>query len=86
MIQDLHEPITVKTVYDHKNRRVYPSELFWQNQTCKITKLGLHHTYRAGTTLFHVFSISTDLLSFKLQLDTGNLFWTVEQISDGLPD
>ena len=86
MIQDLHEPISVITMYDHKNRRVYPAELFWQNQKNKITKLGLHHTYKTGNTLFHVYSVSTDLLSFKLQLDTSNLFWTVEQISDGLPD
>jgi hypothetical protein len=86
MIQDLHEPISVKTIYDHKARKVYPSELLWQNQRCKITKIGLHHTYRTGVGLFHVYSVSTDLLSFKLQLDTTNLFWTVEQIADGLPD
>jgi len=86
MIQDIKEAITVKTVYDHKNRRVYPTELLWNGNYHKIKKIGLHYPFRNGGNLFHVFTVSTDVLSFKLQLDTSNLFWTVEQISDGLPD
>jgi hypothetical protein len=86
MIETLQEPITVKTIYDHKKRRVYPADLLWQGQTEKVKKIGLHYVYRTGDVLFHVFTVTTAHLSFKLVLNTSNLFWTVEQISDGLPD
>ncbi len=86
MIETLNEPISVKTIYDHKKNRVYPMDILWQGQTARIKKIGLHYVYKTGDTLFHVFTVTTDQLSFKLQLNTGNLFWTVEEISDGLPD
>jgi hypothetical protein len=86
MIQTLSEPISVKTVYDHKKRKVFPAEILWQGQPERVKKIGLHYVYRTGDTLFHVFTVTTANLSFKLQLNTSNLFWTVEQISDGLPD
>ncbi len=86
MIQTIKAPITVKTVYNHRKGEVFPSELLWEGRPYKVQKIGLHYTFREGTTLFHVFTVDTQVLSFKLQLDTGNLFWTVEQISDGLPD
>jgi phage head maturation protease len=86
MTQTIHEPLTVKTIYDHKKHLVYPAELLWNNLSYKVKKIGLHYMFRIGTTLYHIFTVDTDVLSFKLQLNTDNLFWTVEEISDGLPD
>ncbi len=85
MLQTLNEPITVTTVYNDKTRKVYPSNIIWKNKLFKITKIGLHYIYRTGDTLFHIFAVSSVELSFKLKLNTSNLFWTLEQISDGLP-
>lgn len=49
----------------------------------KIEKLGLHHTYRAGRTLYHVFSVASHDLFFRLVLDTDNLLWKLTEVSDG---
>lgn len=49
----------------------------------KIEKLGLHHTYRAGRTLYHVFSVASNNLFFRLVLDTDNLLWKLTEVSDG---
>jgi hypothetical protein len=46
----------------------------------------LHHTFRSGRTLFHVFSVASKSLFFRLVLNTDTLFWRLEEISDGLPD
>ncbi len=86
MIQTLNEPISIQLVYDHKKRRVMPVAIIWQGQAEKVKKIGLHYMYRTGDTLYHVFTVNTDKLAFKLQLNTSNLFWTLEEISDGLPD
>ena len=49
----------------------------------QIEKLGLHHTYRAGRTLYHVFSVASKDLFFRLVLDTDNLLWKLTEVSDG---
>ena len=86
MIQDIKAPVTTYLVYDHKKNRVYPALLRWDGVEYKIKKVGLHYTYRNGKTLFHVYTVSSSDMSFKLVLNTDNLFWMVEQVSDGLPE
>lgn len=51
-----------------------------------VRKVGLHHTYRIGRTLFHVFSVVAGSVFLRLVLNTDNLFWTLEEISDGESD
>ncbi|OGD69737.1 hypothetical protein A3A84_01030 [Candidatus Collierbacteria bacterium RIFCSPLOWO2_01_FULL_50_23] len=86
MIQRLAAPVSVDFISDHKTRRVLPRSLCWDGRVHPITKIGLHHTYRQGRTLFHVFSVLAQTIYFRLRLDTDTLFWQLEEISDGLPD
>jgi len=86
MIQKISVPVTVTLVFNHQQRRVFPSRLVWEGRTYPIIKVGLHHTYRAGRILFHVFSVASESLFFRLVLDTETLHWRLEEISDGLPD
>ena len=86
MIQKLSVPISVDLSFDSKKRTVFLREVIWDGKTYPIVKIGLHHTYKEGRTLFHVFSVASQTLFFRLVLDTDNLFWTLEEISDGLPD
>ena len=79
-------PVSVELVYDHRRHSVSPRKMLWDGRVFQITKIGLHHTFRSGRDLFHVFSLSAGDLSFRLKLDTTNLFWTLEEISDGIPD
>ncbi len=60
-----------------------PTGVKWKNRTYKITKIGLHHTFYEGNTLYHVFSVMTDTLFMRLVLNTENLLWKLEEISDG---
>jgi len=84
MIQKISAPISVQLIYDHRLRTVVPRQIFWDGQVIRIAKLGLHHTVREGRTLFHIFSVSSNNLFFRLKLDTETLFWTLEEIADGL--
>ena len=62
-----------------------PKWVKWKSRVYKIEKIGMHHSYREGRTLYHVFSVITDTLFLRLKLNTENLSWVLEEISDGLP-
>lgn len=83
MIQKINVPISVSLVFDHKRRRVYPKYVLWEGKVYLVSKVGLHHSYKLGSNLFHVFSVETVDLSFRLVLDSQTLHWTLEEISDG---
>ena len=87
MIQGIKAPIGVCSLYNHRKNTSNPIKLFWDGKEYLIKKTGLQYSFRKGKTLFHIFTVSTNQnLFFKLVLNTDNLFWTVEQISDNLPD
>jgi hypothetical protein len=78
-------PVSVNFLYDHRKNRAVPLALRWDGEIKKITSVDLHHSYRTGRTLYHVFSVSTKGAFFKLVLNTDNLFWEVEEVSsDGV--
>mgnify|MGYP001606999327 CR=1 FL=1 len=85
MIQKISAPISVTCTFDSKLRRVFPEIVVWGGRSYPIKKVGLHHTYREGRTLYHVFSVQSLTLFFRLVLNTDSLFWTLEEISDGEP-
>lgn len=86
MIQKISAPVSVQLVYDHRLRTVSPRQILWDGKTIRIAKVGMHHTIREGRTLFHIFSVTSSDLFFRLRLDTDTLFWTLEEIADGLPN
>lgn len=83
MIQAIKAPISVTSLFDHRKRSVQPITLTWEGRVYSVSRIGLHHTYWRGRTLYHIFSLQAGNLFFKLSLDTQTLFWQVEQISDG---
>lgn len=86
MIQRISAPVSVTLIFNHRTRSVYPQSVTWDGRDYPITKVGLHHTFRQGRTLFHVFSAASPTIFFRLVLNTDNLSWRLEEISDGLPD
>ncbi len=58
----------------------YPKLVKWRGREIEIKKLGLHHTFKNGNILYHVFSVVSDSLFLKLQLDTKHLQWKLEEI------
>ena len=86
MIQRLGEPVSVIFSYNHKTKSVMPRRISWRNKEYTILKVGLHHIFYKGDVLYHVFSVETETLFLRLLLDTSNLHWKLEEISDGLPN
>jgi len=74
--------ISVSLVFDSKNKTVLPRQLIWNNRLYKIEKVGLHHTFKKGSTLYHVFSVISGTLYFRLTLNTANLNWQMEEIEN----
>ena len=85
MLENIQTPVSVTLSFDHHLRHVSPTQIIWNSRTYPVLQLGLHHTYRQGRTLYHVFSVASTNLFFRLVLDTDTLFWQLTQISDGDP-
>lgn len=83
MVQQLNEPVSVISFYNHTRKRVGLTKIIWNKREYVVTKIGLHHTYRKGATLYHVFSVIADGLFFRLLLNSESLQWLVEYVSDG---
>jgi hypothetical protein len=84
MIQQVKVPVSVVSKFDHRLRKSFPVKITWEGRDYPILKIGLHHTYRDGRTLHHVFSVAGTGLYFKLVLNTENLRWTLLEVADGL--
>lgn len=82
MIQKISAPVSVTLVYNHHQQRSLPTTIIWEGKKHTVVTLGLHHTYRQGRTLYHVFSVASQTLFFKLVLNTDNLHWWLEEIAD----
>lgn len=76
-------PVSVVFAYQADKSSIKPLFVNWNGRNYRIIKTGLHHTYRQGRTLYHVFSVVSQTLFFRLILNTENLFWRLEEISDG---
>ena len=86
MIQRISEPVSVISSYNAMTKAVRPVSLQWSHRTYPVSQVGLRHTYRDGITRHHVFSVVGGNLFFRLNLNADNLAWTLEEVSDGLPD
>lgn len=84
MTQTISEQVSIQMVFDHRAGKVKPQQIFWKNHLYPVTQVGLRHHFREGRKLFHIFSLVSNNLFFRLKLDTESLTWTLEEISDGL--
>lgn len=75
-------PVSVVSAYDSKKSKVFPLLVKWDGREYKIIKIGFHHSFRQGRTLFHVFSAASDTAFFRLVLDTDTLFWRLTEVSE----
>lgn len=82
MAEKIREPVSVSVIFDHKKRKTLVSKVLWNNKVYKTSKQGLHHTYKKGGTVMHVFTAATDTISFRLILDSSSLIWTLDQAYD----
>jgi len=74
--------ISVITHFNHKTGCTTPVKILWNREIKNITKIGMHHTFKKGDTLFHVFSVCSNNMFFKLVFNSENLQWELEQVTD----
>jgi hypothetical protein len=79
----IHERIDVITIYKRAGGQTAPYKIRWNNRTHLITKVGYHHKVRKGSSVYHIFHVSTDSLAFRLRHDPDALNWILEEVSDG---
>jgi hypothetical protein len=76
--------VSVSLIYDGKTKKSLPRSIIWKNRIYRVSKLGLHYTYKEGDKLLHIFSVISGTLFFKLEFDTSNLHWRIAEVSDSL--
>jgi hypothetical protein len=84
MIETINEKVEVITRF-----RLLPKpvtdiyKIRWRGRVYQITKLAYHHKVWDGRTRLHKFAVSTNVMDFRITFDTENLFWVLEEVSDG---
>jgi hypothetical protein len=84
MIEAIHEKIEVITRFRLLPKPV--TEIYkirWRGREYMIMKLAYHYKVWEGRTRVHKFAVSTGTLDLRLTYDTENLFWILEEVSDG---
>jgi hypothetical protein len=61
-----------------------PKYVVWKGRNYIVDKVGLHHTFREGSVLYHIFSVVAGTVFFRLKLNSENLLWRLEEVSDAI--
>jgi hypothetical protein len=88
MREKINEEVSVIMSYSSKKREAMPRLLSWQNREYHIEKIDYQHTVKDGTIIHHIYEFTDKQgqLWFRLNLDSSNLHWKLEAISDGNAD
>jgi hypothetical protein len=85
MREAINEEVSVVMYYSARRRRALPYLISWQNKDYTVGTIGYYHKVKTGDVLHHIFELvdKDNTLYFRLNLDTSNLHWTLEAVSDG---
>jgi len=88
MREIINQEVSVVSFFSAKKRLSLPHIISWQGREYSVGKIGFHHTVRRGETLHHIFELvdQEEILWMRLNLNTANLHWTLEVVSDGMAD
>ena len=82
MSEQIGSPVSVIMVHDCIAKKITPYKILWEGRTYRIHKLGYHYKTRVGSSLHHIFTVCAETTMFKLNLNTENLEWTLDEIYD----
>lgn len=74
----IDEPVTVGLINDA------PKYVIWKGRNYTVSSVGLHHLFREGRVLYHIFSVLAGTIFMRLKLNADNLSWRLEEIEDGV--
>lgn len=80
MTETINESVSVNLWSSHRRKSAVPWLLSWRGRRYRITQVGLHHTYREGRTLIHVFTVTDGVTGFRLTFDTETLSWKLTDV------
>lgn len=83
MIEKINQRIDVVTIYKSLGSTVVPYKIKWNGKVYYIKNIGYHHREKIGNVVYHIFSVSSNSLDFRLKHDPTNLSWILEEVSDG---
>jgi hypothetical protein len=82
MREELDEQINVLASFATGPRnsvRVTPHLIAWRGRRYRLTKRGLYHPERRGTKRIHIFSFTSDMTTFRVELDPETLEWRLKE-------
>lgn len=81
MREGLHEPVTVLSLYAHKNHTFRPMLMTWRGVDYRLGPVDFHHTTKQGVTTLHHFSLADkqQTIYLKLVFNARTLIWTLEE-------
>ena len=84
----INQEVSVVSFFSAKKRLSLPHIISWQGREYAVGTIGFHHTVRHGETLHHIFELvdREETVWMRLNLNTANLHWMLEVVSDGLAD
>lgn len=85
MTRAINEPVEVLVAYKNGGRKAIPKIMSWKNRLYTFTKFGFLHPDSRGRKMIHVFTMSNEAMTFRLEFDAESLNWTLREITDGLP-
>lgn len=83
MNENVNEKVSVISSYNRENGIVFPKRMKWQGREFNFTKLPYYYKKRVGRNIIHIFHVTDGAMDFRLRLDTENLHWTLEEVTDG---
>lgn len=88
MREVINQEVSVVSYFSARKRVSLPHIISWQGREYWVGEIGFRHTVRRGDRLFHIFELvdREQQLWMRLRLDTSNLHWVLEAVSDGLAD
>lgn len=80
MVQEIGELVKVEGCFDNG---LMIKRVVWSGREYKIIKLGYHHTFYRGRTLWHVYSVASDTIFLRLEMNSENLQFKLVEVADG---
>lgn len=80
MAEPINEFVSVDLLSNHLRQVVMPWVISWRGRRYRVSQVGLHHTFREGRTLIHIFTVTDGSVSFRLRFDTETLYWKLLEI------
>ena len=63
--------------------RVTPHLIKWRGRRYRLDTMGLYHPERRGSKRMHIFSFSSGLTAFRVELDPETLEWRLKEVFYG---